>query len=377
MKLEGVNKGAEVCNSLARNELSAPSNYKSEHSQNIVTDDRFPPIVKAIIDPAKLPPLPPELIEGVLRKGAYMALVGASKIGKTMTASHLAVCIQNGLKWLNFNCRKGNVLYLNFEVQGNSYSHRVNKIYQEYAKYAPLEPFDILNLRGYDVGIEELQNRLDMLENYDIFIIDPQFKVNLGDENSAAEQAAFFNHIDHIANKHNTSVVVCHHHSKYSKLGVKAIDRASGSGVMARSVDAYLDMIEVDNCEPPQHLKGARALVLTPIMRDFEDIAPIGLWYKYPRHFIDETGEIMAQYTRKGSSSSNDEREAFLKVFNAILEEKGKVSRKELLSKTSIKDVRTIDKKVSAFCPSFAKFDGGQEGIFYAVKTETKGLQHG
>ena len=199
----------------------------------------------------------------------------------------------------------------------------------------------------------------------------------MGDENSAAEQAAFFNHIDHIANKHNTSVVVCHHHSKYSKLGVKAIDRASGSGVMARSVDAYVDMIEVDNCEPPPHLEGAKALVLTPIMRDFKDIPPIGLWYQYPRHYLDETGEIMAQYTRKGSSSTNSERDAFLKVFNAIFEENGKVLRKELLSKTSIKDVRTIDKKVSAFCPSFAKFDGGQEGIFYAVKTETKGLQHG
>lgn len=366
--MEGVIKGAECCNSLVGIDTSTLSNYKSEKPSDYVKTDRFPPIVKAIIDPAELPPLQPELIEGVLRKGAYMALVGASKIGKTMAASHLAVCIENGLKWLNFNCRKGHVLYLNFEVEASSYLHRVNKIYQQYCEFSPLAPFDILNLRGYDVGIEELRNRLDMLENYDMFIIDPQFKINTGDENSAAEQAAFFNHIDHIATKHNTSVVICHHHSKYSKMGYKAIDRGSGSGVMARSVDAYIDMIEVDNCEPPLHLKGARPLVLTPIMRDFEDIAPIGLWYKYPKHYIDDTGAILTQYARKsGQSSIDTEREAFLRVFDAIFQEKGVVTRKELQDKTVYKDGRTIDKKVEKYCPAFTRIDTAREGIYYAV----------
>ena len=377
MQLEGVIKGAECSNSFHGIDTSTQSNYNSEKTSDYVKTDRFPPIVKAIIDPVKLPPLQPELIEGVLRKGAYMALVGPSKIGKTIACIHLAVCVQNGLRWFNFSCTKGRVLYLNFEVEASSFLHRVNLIYEQYAAYLPLESFDILNLRGYDIRIEELVNKLDTLDGYDLFVVDPQYKINAGDENSASEQGAFFNHIDHIANKHNTSVVICHHHSKYSKMGCKAIDRASGSGVLGRSVDAFIDMIEVENCEPPEKYAGAKALVLTPILRDFKEIEPFGLWWKFPNHFIDETGEIIAQYSRKASSSTNSERDAFLRVFNAIFEEKGKVSRKELLNKTSIKDVRTIDKKVSTFCPSFTKCDGGQEGIYYAVKTETKGLQHG
>lgn len=266
----------------------------------------FPPIVKAITDPAKLPELQPELIQGILRKGAYMALVGASKMGKSFLLIDLAVCIQNGLKWLGFQCAKGRVLYINLEIEQNSFMKRVNMVYQKYEGYEKFDCFDILNLRGYDVGIEQLQEYLDTKEDYDLFIIDPQYKVNAGDENSATEQGAFFNHIDHIATTHTTSVVICHHHSKNNQTSKNAIDRGSGSGVFGRAVDALLDIVAVKDCVPPDDYFKPKALVLTAILRDFPSIEPIGLWWEFPYHHIDNTDEILQEYAKQGGESTTD-----------------------------------------------------------------------
>ena len=291
---------------LSENEVTQTVKSASRYKTTVAGHTVFPPIVKAITDPEELPPLQPELIQGVLRKGAYMALVGASKMGKSFLLIDLAVCIQNGLKWLNFQCKKGRVLYVNLEIEENSFMKRVSTVYQKYEGFKDFEKFDILNLRGYGVGIEQLEQELDTLDGYDLFIIDPQYKVNAGDENSASEQGAFFNHIDHIATTHKTSVVICHHHSKGSKLKDSAIDRACGSGVLGRSVDALLDIVGVKDCIPPDDYFKPKALVLTAILRDFPDIEPIGLWWDFPHHHIDESGEILQQYAKQSGEKTTD-----------------------------------------------------------------------
>ena len=77
-------------------------------------------------------------------------------------------------------------------------------------------------------------------------IIDPIYKVMTGDENSAADMAAFSNCFDALCDMAGVSVIYSHHHSKGYQFGKRSIDRASGSGVFGRDPDAILDMIELD-----------------------------------------------------------------------------------------------------------------------------------
>ena len=82
-----------------------------------------------------------------------------------------------------------------------------------------------------------------------LFRSDPIYKVITGDENSADQMANFCNQFDKVCTELNAAVIYCHHHSKGSQGGKRAIDRASGSGVFARDPDAILDLIELDVTE--------------------------------------------------------------------------------------------------------------------------------
>ncbi|MBO5555952.1 MAG: PriCT-2 domain-containing protein, partial [Oscillospiraceae bacterium] len=62
------------------------------------------------------PPLPEELIEGVLRRGHKMLISGSSKAGKSFLLMELCIAIAEGRPWLGFNCKKGRVLYINLEI---------------------------------------------------------------------------------------------------------------------------------------------------------------------------------------------------------------------------------------------------------------------
>ena len=61
--------------------------------------------------------------------------------------------------------------------------------------------------------------------------------------------ANFCNQFDKVCTELGCAVIYCHHHSKGSQGGKRAMDRASGSGVFARDPDALLDLIELETSE--------------------------------------------------------------------------------------------------------------------------------
>lgn len=67
------------------------------------------------------PVLNDQLIQGVLRKGHKMLVAGPSKAGKSFSLIELCIAISNGLQWMgHFQCAKGKVLYVNFELDERS-----------------------------------------------------------------------------------------------------------------------------------------------------------------------------------------------------------------------------------------------------------------
>ena len=70
-------------------------------------------------------------------------------------------------------------------------------------------------------------------KNYIAIIIDPIYKVITGDENSADQMANFCNQFDKVCTELGCAVIYCHHHSKGSQGGKRAMDRASGSGAVS------------------------------------------------------------------------------------------------------------------------------------------------
>lgn len=306
-----------------------------------------------------LPELSPPLIQNVLRMGHKLLLAGPSKAGKSFALIELCIAIAEGRKWLEWPCKKGKVLYVNLELDRASCLHRFKDVYQALClKPENLANIDIWNLRGKSVPMDKLAPKLirrAAKKDYIAVVIDPIYKVITGDENSADQMATFCNQFDKICTELGTAVIYCHHHSKGSQGGKRAMDRASGSGVFARDPDALLDLIELelnDNiltqernkaaCKAIErylnsnavnwekdasqddllskramqelaeiHLSRAQYKELQKVidtaeqsidqltawridgtLREFPKFQPVNLWFDYPVHQIDPTGAL-------------------------------------------------------------------------------------
>lgn len=257
------------------------------------------------------PALPEELIGGILRRGHKMLISGSSKAGKSFLLMELCVAIAEGREWLSFNCRKGRVLYVNLEIDPASAINRFMKIYE--ALGIPKNGLDdivIWNLRGFAVPLDQLVPKLvrrvrDM--KLDAIVIDPIYKVIMGDENNASEMGAFCNQFDKICAQTGCASIYCHHHSKGSQGMKKAMDRASGSGVFARDPDAQLDIIQLELSEDLENNVrdgNATAWRLESSLREFPNIKPVNFWFEYPIHRVDTTGELERAYA-EGSPMAN------------------------------------------------------------------------
>ena len=214
-------------------------------------NDNLPDIDSLEAEWEHMPPLAPELIEGVLRQGHKMLISGPSKAGKSFALIELCIAIAEGKKWLQkWQCAKGSVLYVNLELDRASCLQRFKQLYQSLGiSPKALSNIDIWNLRGKAIPMDKLAPKLirrARKKQYQAIIIDPIYKIITGDENSADQMANFCNQFDIVCTELKSAVIYCHHHSKGSQGQKKAIDRSSGSGVFARDPDAVLDYIELE-----------------------------------------------------------------------------------------------------------------------------------
>lgn len=229
-----------------------------------------------------MPQLAPCLIDGVLRQGHKMLVAGPSKAGKSFALIELCISIAEGRRWLQWQCTRGKVLYVNLELDRASCLHRFQDVYTSLG-WDPthISNIDIWNLRGKSVPMDKLAPKLirrALKRNYIAIVIDPIYKVITGDENSADQMANFCNQFDKVCTDLGCAVIYCHHHSKGAQGGKKSMDRASGSGVFARDPDALLDLVELELTEEAlkqvQNNAAAKAYLawLQENIRDWEDM---------------------------------------------------------------------------------------------------------
>ena len=267
-------------------------------------DDNLPQLVTLKDQLSEPPKLSPELIGGVLREGCKMIITGESKAGKTCLSQNLAVCIAEGREWLGkFPCEQGKVLYINLEVEAASLSLRFRSIYFAMGIKPTNKGAENIvqwNLRGYAAPMDKLApkiiRRCRNTGPYKAIILDPLYKVQQGDENSAEAIIRFTNALDNIAHETGAAVIYDHHHPKGAIGDRKAIDRGAGSGVFSRDADAICDLSflspskELKELIGTQMASGEKPMQIEFVLRDFKDIEPIPIWFKFPLHFVDAAG---------------------------------------------------------------------------------------
>ena len=191
--------------------------------------------------------LPPEVVRGVLHRGAKAVIGGGSKTYKTWVLSDLALSVATGREWLCFPTAQGRVLYLNLELQRDHYNLRLQKICQAKGLCASdLRNLSTWSLRGYAADFSELGPKIIKRmkdQDYSLLIIDPIYKAIGGrDENKAGDITGLLNELERVAVNTGAAVVFGAHFSKGNQAGKESIDRIGGSGVYARDPDSILVM---------------------------------------------------------------------------------------------------------------------------------------
>lgn len=188
------------------------------------------------------PPPAEPLFPGLVDRGDKVFIVAQSKIGKTFFVLSLGAFAACGRMFLNWKPNGPlKVLFIQFELKRGNCWRRVRKIAAAHGitKKDLGGRLHILNLRGKSFSLDSLA-----VADYDLIIFDPFYKMADrvdADENSAKEVAHILGKLDELAEQ-GPAICVVHHGTK-GRIGDKqVIDRASGSGVIARDFDGMLTL---------------------------------------------------------------------------------------------------------------------------------------
>lgn len=272
---------------------------------DVAATSALPGFQSAIVVADELPPMPDEIIEGILLEGHKMLLTGPSKAHKTWGLIALAVSLVTGGYWMGFRCAKRRVLYIDLETDPRTLQRRISTVTA--AKGSNVDDvkagLSIWPLRGQSCGLAQIRDELLRRckpGDFGMVIIDPAYMVQDGDENNAKDIREFFAILDEICVRLSTTIAISHHHSKGAQGLKSSIDRGSGSGVFGRAPDAVLDLTQLV-LEPGtlQMLSEVKSFAATSgltgwrvsfTLREFAPKDALDVWFKFPLHEPDSTG---------------------------------------------------------------------------------------
>lgn len=237
----------------------------------------LPPIVDWLDFMAKPIGKPVEIASGLFHAGSKIILGGGSKSYKTWTQVDMGVAVANGLPWLGFEMAKGRVLYINLEIQEYFMQRRLELVAAAKGVEPTSKALSIWNLRGFSASyksiIPEVIRTIEG-EGFSLIIIDPIYKIyGQTNENDAGEVAQLLISIELLSVKTHAAVIFGAHYSKGNQSQKEAIDRVSGSGVLARDPDTLINFTKHEQAE---------AFTMDVTLRNLKPIAPFVVRWNFP-----------------------------------------------------------------------------------------------
>ncbi len=238
----------------------------------------LPEIVTLRTFAASPPPVPAQIIEGILHKGCKMILGGTSKSNKSWCLLDLALSVASGQPWWGRRCEKLPVVYINFELHDWAIAQRVNALCAARTDCTGIgDTLHLWNLRGHNADLTLLRPKLEeqlAKHQFGLIILDPAYKV-LGDrdENANGEIAGLMNELEKLAQSSGAAVVVAHHFAKGDSTAKEAADRMSGAGAWVRDPDTI--MVLTPHEEPD-------CFTVTSILRNLPRVPEFVVAWEFP-----------------------------------------------------------------------------------------------
>lgn len=242
-------------------------------------------IVSAVKLSKDYPELRPTVIDGLLRQGETMNVIGSSKAGKSWLIHGLAVAVANGIWWLGREVTPGRVLLIDNELHPETLIDRLRKVADAsrdaFSEIVPsIDRIDILPLRGVAeradvIGLAERLSSEKMQDRYRLICIDALYRaIPAGtSESDNAQMMQVYNQLDRIARMTGAAIACNHHATKGDQSGKAVTDVGSGAGAISRAADSHLVIRPHEDEE---------LCVLDAVCRSFPPSQPRSIRFDWP-----------------------------------------------------------------------------------------------
>lgn len=188
----------------------------------------------------------PYVVDGLYRLGETFNIVGASKTGKSWFALQMALSIVAGRRWLSKETMKGDVLYIDNELQKETLSKRLRCVAS--AMRIPEQEIDkgfhVISLRGDSRNLNELLPLFKTIGHgrYQLIVMDALYRIipQGVNENDNGQMKDVYNTIDGYAAMTGAAMSVIHHSPKGDTSQRSVVDLGAGAGSISRCPDAQL-----------------------------------------------------------------------------------------------------------------------------------------
>lgn len=193
------------------------------------------------------------LIEGVMRRGDIVNLIGVPKSRKSMMVTQIAMQMAVGAPCLGeFRTTQGRTLIIDAEVGAASLRDRFKLLTAELGIEVTslAKSIEVHDLRGvYDQSgqCEAILRSLQAGE-FDLVIVDPLYRMlpDGADENDNIEMAAFYRMLSHYMTRCGAGCFVVHHMPKSNGVSRSTTDAGAGAGSISRAADGQLVLTQHD-----------------------------------------------------------------------------------------------------------------------------------
>ena len=220
------------------------------------------------------PPQIEPVIPGVLDMADKSFVVGPSKCRKSFFVLQMALCIATGKRLFSWEIPDPKrVAIVQYELKEPHYWRRVRRM----AEGLGITGQDlsgrlhVLNARGFRPSINDMR-----IADADVVIIDPFYKLLSADgrdENAAVDVGAILGEVDSTIKETGASGIIVHHTTKGRAGDKSAIDRAAGSGTIARDFDGCFTLVP--------HRHEPDAVVVETLLRNYPSPEPFTVQWEW------------------------------------------------------------------------------------------------
>ena len=186
--------------------------------------------------PAKFPKPRGSVVEGLLRRGDVMNLIGGPKARKSFFMMQLLLSVASGIPFLGRATTQGRVLLIDNELRGDDLARRAEAMATAMGLdwHDATKNIETMLLRGRLADLNAIQAELSHVPTgtYCLVGLDALYKAmpRNSDENSNSDMTAAYVTMDAIAETQDCTLMGNHHASKGSQHTKSISDMGSGAG---------------------------------------------------------------------------------------------------------------------------------------------------